>query len=144
MNQYLILLPAVALVLLTAIVWCWMYFTRIREMRVKRIRPQRLADREEVTRLLKDVAGPANNLANLLEIPILFYAAVIILYVTGFANGYYLALAWAFVLSRYAHSFIHVTYNRVIHRFTVYFIGTILLWVMWAMLGAELLMKAAA
>jgi hypothetical protein len=64
------------------------------------------------------------------------------LYVTGLANGLYLALAWAFVLLRYAHSFIHVTRHRVAHRFTVCFAGTILLWVIWAMLGSELVMKA--
>lgn len=144
MNQNLILLPAVALVLLTAIVWGGMYFTRIREIRVKRIPVQSLAHREEVARLLKAVAGPSENLINLFEIPNLFYAAVIILYVTGLSNGLYLALAWAFVLSRYVHSFIHITYNRVVHRFTVYFIGTLLLWLIWAMLGAELVMKATA
>ena len=143
MNQSFILLPAVALVLLTAIVWCRMYFTRIKEIRVKRIDVQSLADAAEAKRLLKGVAGPSENLVNLFEIPNLFYAAVIILYVTGLANGLYLALAWAFVLFRYAHSFIHVTYNRVVHRFTVYFAGTILLWVMWTMLGTELLMKAS-
>jgi hypothetical protein len=144
MNQNLILLPTVALVLLTAIVWGWMYFTRIREIRVKRIPVQSLAHREGAARLLKDVAGPAENLTNLFEIPNLFYAAVIIIYVTGLTNGLYLALAWAFVLLRYAHSFIHVTYNRVMHRFAVYFIATILLWVIWAMLGVELLMEASA
>ena len=108
MNQCLILLPAVALVLLTTIVWCRMYFTRIREIRVKRIAVQSLADAAEAKRLLTDVAGPADNLINLFEIPNLFYAAVIILYVTGLANGLYLALAWAFVLLRYAHHPCHL------------------------------------
>ena len=97
-----------------------MYFTRIREIRVKRIAVQSLADAAEAKRLLTGVAGPRDNLIKLFEIPNLFYAAVIILYVTGLANGLYLALAWAIVLLRYAHSFIHVTYNRVAHRFTVY------------------------
>jgi len=127
MNRTLILLPAVALVLLTAIVWCWMYYTRITEIHRRRISVQDLARAAEAKRLLKDVAGPSDNLVNLFEIPVLFYVALIILYVTNLSNGLYLGLAWAFVLLRYAHSFIHVTYNRVKHRFAVYFAGTLLL-----------------
>ena len=142
MNRTLILLPAVALVLLTAIVWCRMYYTRITEIRRRRIFVQDLAQAVEAKRLLKDVAGPSDNLVNLFEIPVLFYVALIILYVTNLANGLYLGLAWAFVLLRYAHSLIHVTYNRVMHRFGVYFAGTLLLWVIWVMLGGELVMKA--
>lgn len=111
MNRTLILLPAVALVLLTAIVWCWMYFTRITEIRRRRISVQDLAQAVEAKRLLKDFVGPSDNLVNLFEIPVLFYVALIILYVTDLASGLYLGLAWAFVLLRYAHSLIHVTYN---------------------------------
>ena len=91
----------------------------------------------EAKQLLKDVAGPSDNLVNLFEIPVLFYVALIILYVTDFSSVFYLVLAWAFVLLRYAHSLIHVTYNRVMHRFAVYFAGTLLLWVIWAILGGE-------
>src|ERR1700730_11061689 len=93
----------------------------------RRISVQDLAPAAEAKRLLKDVAGPSDNLVNLFEIPVLFYVALIILYVTNLSNGLYLGLAWAFVLLRYAHSFIHVTYNRVKHRFAVYFAGTLLL-----------------
>jgi hypothetical protein len=46
---------------------------------------QSRADAAEAKRLLKDVAGPSENLVNLFEIPNLFYAAVIILYVMGLA-----------------------------------------------------------
>jgi hypothetical protein len=64
MNRTLILLPAVALVLLTAIVWCWMYYTRITEIRRRRISVQDLAQAVEAKRLLKDVADPSDNLVN--------------------------------------------------------------------------------
>jgi hypothetical protein len=142
MNRTLILLPAVALVFLTAMVWCWMYYTRITEIRRRRISVQDLAQAVEAKRLLKNVAGPSDNLVNLFEIPVLFYLALIILYVTDLSNSLYLGLAWTFVLLRYVHSLIHVTYNRVMHRFAVYFAGTLLLWVIWAILGGELVLKA--
>lgn len=115
-----------------------MYYTRITEIRRGRIAIQDLAQAAEAKRLLRNVAGPSENLVNLFEIPVLFYVALIVLYVTDLSNGLYLGLAWAFVLLRYVHGFIHVTYNRVLHRFAVYFMGTLLLWVIWAILGGEL------
>jgi hypothetical protein len=143
MNRTLILLPAVALVFLTAMVWCWMYYTRITEIRRRRISVQDLAQAVEAKRLLKNVAGPSDNLVNLFEIPVLFYLALIILYVTDLANGLYLGLAWTFVLLRYVHSLIHVNLqsSHACHRFAVYFAATLLLWMIWAILGGELVLK---
>lgn len=37
------------------------------------------------------------------------------------------------------HSFIHLTYNRVMHRFAVYVSSTVILFVLWAALGVQLL-----
>jgi hypothetical protein len=42
------------------------------------------------------------------------------------------------VALRALHSFIHVTYNRVMHRFVVYSSSTLLLFLMWAVFGAQL------
>jgi hypothetical protein len=138
MDGGLILLPALALVLLTALVWSWMYYTRIREIRARKIRIQTLADTSRARELLKRVAGPSENLANLFEMPVLFYVAVIVLYMTGLTNRLYLVLAWIFVALRYVHSLIHVSYNRVTHRFTAHVASTLVLWVIWALIAAEL------
>jgi hypothetical protein len=70
-----------------------MYYTRITEILRRRIPVQGLAQAVEAKRLLKDVAGPLDNLVNLFEIPVLFYVALIILYVTDLSNGLYLGLA---------------------------------------------------
>jgi hypothetical protein len=43
----------------------------------------------------------------------------------------FLAAAWAYVALRALHSLIHVTYNRVTHRFLVYVASTLLLFGMW-------------
>ena len=126
----------------TAIVWCRMYYTRITEICRRRISVQDLAQAVEAKRLLKGVAGPSDNLVNLFEDLWFCSTLPLIIYVLHFSNGLYLGLAWAFVLLRYAHSLIHVTYNRVMHCFTVYFAGTLSLWVIWAILGGELVMKA--
>jgi hypothetical protein len=63
----------------------------------------------------------------------LFYALIPLLLISGYTNSAQFALAWIYVLLRAAHSFIHVTYNRVIHRFAAYAASTLVLFAMWGM-----------
>ena len=70
----------------------------------------------ESARVPPEVAIPNRNMMNLLELPVLFYVACLIYYVTDRVNGAALALAWTYVGLRIAHSAIHVTYNRVRDR----------------------------
>ena len=51
--------------------------------------------------------------------------------VLGLASQFFAVVAWIFVGSRALHSLIQCSYNRVMHRFTVYAIGTVALWVFW-------------
>jgi len=138
-DQKLIFIPLLAQVLLTAIVCSWMFKTRIAEMKRSRINPQKLATSAESVKLLKAVAGPADNFKNLFEIPILFYVAVITIYVTQMVDVLFLTLAGIFVLFRYIHSFIHITYNHVMHRFHAYLLSTITIWIMWVIIGIRLM-----
>ena len=80
------------------------------------------------------VANPSDNLKNLFEMPVLFYTAVLTLYMTRTADPLFVIMAWTFVALRFLHSGIHVTYNRVVHRFAAYFVGSLLLWCIWARL----------
>jgi hypothetical protein len=50
--------------------------------------------------------------------------------------------AWAYVALRCAHSYIHVTYNRVMHRFLVYATSTVLLFALWGVFLARHLQAA--
>lgn len=137
MNRELIFWPVLAMVLLVFVVWVCLYITRVREIRSRRIPPQALATRVSARQQLTESMHVADNFSNLFELPVLFYVAAVLLYVTDRVDGTYLALAWAFVVLRYAHSAIHVTYNRVMHRFPVYVLGALSLWAMWARLAAQ-------
>jgi hypothetical protein len=139
MDRNLILTPVLAMVALTALVWFWMYFTRLREIRVKRISPQALVDRTRATQALKRVAGPSDNLINLFEMPVLFYLAMVVLYVSSRVDEVFLVLAWVYVALRVGHSSIHCTYNRVLHRFSVYALSSLVLWVIWARVAWRLM-----
>lgn len=136
-----ILLPPVALVALTAVVWVRLYFERVGEMRARKIRPQELATSATGAGVLRNVRA-ADNFRNLFEVPVLFYALCGFLAATGLASGPFVVAAWLFVALRCVHSFIHITYNRVTHRFTVYVASTALLFLMWAAFAVELLRSA--
>ena len=128
-----ILAPFLGMMLLTALVWIYMYTRRLSFIRANRIPPQQLTTPEKAATLLpEDVALPANNLRNLLELPVLFYALCLYLYVTGSADGLYVAAAWAFVALRCVHSVIHCTVNIVVLRFLSYFAAALVLWFMLA------------
>nr|WP_295465746.1 MAPEG family protein [Mesorhizobium sp.] len=72
-----------------------------------------------------------NNLANQFELPILFFVVCLALYDTNGSNLLTVALAWVFVISRYAHAAIHVTTNRIRHRRPLFVVGFLALFAMW-------------
>jgi hypothetical protein len=131
-------LPCAALVAVTALVWIKLYADRLGEMRARGIDPQAVATaREAAGRLQRTQA--AENFRNLFEVPVLFYLLCVALAVSGAATPGFVAAAWAYVGLRGLHSLIHVTYNRVVHRFLVYVASTLLLFGVWAAIGAAML-----
>lgn len=129
------LLPLIAMVGLTFAVWLYMYVTRISEMGRKNIDPQDLDTPVKALELLTDSSGPASNFRNLFEMPVLFYLAVLLTLILLVQDTLLIALSWAFVLLRALHSFIHCTYNNVLHRFTAYAASCVVLLLLWLQLG---------
>jgi len=138
-DQKLIFLPLLAQVFLTIAVSIFMYRVRVSEMKRKRIHPQSLATARDASERLKAVANPADNFTNLFEMPVLFYVATLTLYVTQMVDWLFLVLMATFVVFRHIHSAIHVTYNKVIHRFYAYAVSTIVLWVVWMMIAIRII-----
>lgn len=137
MNQALIFWPMIAMAGLTLVVAVHMYLTRVAEMRERRVNPQLLATRQEAEKHLHDTRA-SDNFRNLFEIPVLFYAVCPVLFLTGNVTLLQLSLAWAFVLTRVIHSCVHVTYNKVMHRFNVFVLGMAAVFAMWAALAWQL------
>jgi hypothetical protein len=129
--------PLIAQVALTTAVWLRLYVVRIGEMRARRIRPQSVATSRLAAAALEDVT-PADNFRKLFEVPVLFFAICCALAIADAVTPVQLALAWAFVALRCVHSLIHVTYNRVLHRFWVYVLSTVCVLAMWVMFAAHL------
>lgn len=131
MNQASIFTPFLGMMLLTLAVWLYMYYLRLSFLTREKIDPQRASTTREMLDIVPNrVNLPSENLINLFELPVLFYALCIYLYVTGQVTETYLVLAYVFFVFRAIHSAIHCTYNRVMHRFYAYSISSITLWIM--------------
>ena len=129
MQDFAILWPSVALAALTFIVWATMFARRIPYLKGADL--QTMAVRDARPDAPAHVAAPNDNLLNLFELPVLFHVLCLALAVTGLGGGAMLTAAWAYVGLRTAHSLIHCTYNRVMHRFVAYFLSTLVLAGMW-------------
>jgi hypothetical protein len=123
--------PFFGMMFLTLAVWVVMYVLRIRFMLRERIEAQSLTTPERAAELISGpAANAANNLKNLFELPVLFYALCLYLYVTASVDGAYVALAWAFLALRVLHSVVHCSFNLVILRFYLYIGSAAVLWAM--------------
>ena len=123
-------LPCAAMVGVTALVWFKLYADRLGEMRAKHIDPQALSTARAAAGKLEKTQA-ADNFRNLFEVPVLFYLLCVAIALNGGSTSGLIAAAWAYVGFRALHSLIHVTYNRVMHRFLAYAASTLLLFGMW-------------
>ena len=123
--------PLFGMLLLTFAVWLLMYVRRIAFLRAKKINAQELTTPERRAAIIPEpVSYAANNLSNLFELPVVFYALCIYLYVTQQVDAVYVYSAWGFLCGRVVHSVIHCTSNVVILRFAAYMLSAVALWFM--------------
>lgn len=120
----------VALFFLTSSIWILMYARRLAEIARRKIEFQSLGTSESGAGKLENVAA-ADNFRNLTEAPLLFYVVCICLFVTHNVSFLQVVLAWVYVSLRVVHSVIHVSYNKVVHRWIVYVLSCICLFMMW-------------
>jgi hypothetical protein len=130
-----LLIPLLAQVALTFLVMIIMYRKRVTEMKTKRIHPQSAKTRSTALGVLTDSESAANNYANLFESPVLFYTAILLTLILMLQDTILVILAWVYVGSRCVHSVIHVTYNRVMHRFMTFLFSSLVLFAIWIRLG---------
>jgi hypothetical protein len=130
-EQTAIFGPFLTLMLLTLVVWVYMYVRSIAFIQRERIDPRQLEIPGELARLSPAaISNPSDNLKNLFELPVLFYALVLLLFVTNRVDGTYVTAAWGFVAFRVVHSVVHCTFNRVLVRFYCYLAASLALWFM--------------
>ncbi|NJK54436.1 MAG: hypothetical protein HC936_19675 [Leptolyngbyaceae cyanobacterium SU_3_3] len=120
--------PFFAMVFLTLLVWVYMYIRRISFITSRKLTPKDLTPSAFAQISPSSVSNPADNLKNLFEIPVIFYALVLYLFITKQVDAVYVNAAWVFVVFRALHSAVHCTINRIILRFYLYLFATIAVW----------------
>jgi hypothetical protein len=131
MTQSAIFSPFFATILLTMTVWVYLYIRRLPFILSLKIDQQELAALGVLKKLSPpSVLNPSDNLKNLFEIPVLFYAIVLYLFVTKQVDSIYVNAAWIFFGFRVLHSAIHCTSNLITFRFAIYIISTFAVWLM--------------
>ena len=126
-----ILQPLVVLMIWTMIVWVWMYATRIPAMQAhKDIDTANLVGgtgKDLDSLLPARVQWKAHNYNHLHEQPTVFYAVGIVLAIVGAGDGIPALLAWIYTGLRIIHTIVQVTANRVMVRFVLFAISSVVL-----------------
>ncbi len=130
MEQTSIFQPFVATMLLTMVVWAYMYGRRLPFIFARRLDPKQMTPPELARVSPPAVSNPSDNLKNLFELPTIFYAVVLCLFATRQVDISYLVAAWVFFLFRVLHSAVHCTFNFIPLRFVLYVISAAALWFM--------------
>ena len=131
MNNAGILPPFFGVMLLTLVVWIYMYIRRTSYLVSNRIDLRKVDTPEKAAAVVPgNVSLASHNLKNLFELPVIFYAVCLYLIVSDSVDRFYVMAAWWFFAFRVVHSLIHCTYNKVEHRFAAYMLAAIALWAM--------------
>jgi hypothetical protein len=126
-----VLLPAAVLICWTLLMLVWLALTRLPTMNRLKMHPQKHPRTQDLGAALPaEVQWKADNYNHLMEQPTIFYATVFLLALIGEGSGLNVILAWAYVGLRIVHSLVQVTINKVLVRFTLFVLSSIILTIM--------------
>jgi hypothetical protein len=137
MSIQAVLLPLFVLVLLTFVLLVWTARLRVAAVRRGEVHPRDIALREP--NWGKRETQIANAYHNQLELPVLFYVLTILAWITKQADLLFVVLAWVFVVLRLLHVAIHITSNRLSHRFFAFAGSVLVLALMWVIFVVRIL-----
>ena len=141
MTQEIIFQPVLALAALTFAVLMFIPLRRFRAAFAGQVAPSDFAQGENAN-VPPHVALANRNYMNLLEIPLLFYAVCLAMFVTQTVDALAVNLAWGYVALRLVHSVIHISYNNVIHRLSAFALSNFVLVALWIVFGMRVLASA--
>lgn len=127
MPAFPLLWPTIAMAGLIFVVWLVLLVQRMRHIRGNPPSADAFATGASAKAYFEPVELPANNLANLFEMPVL----IILLLLTELASDTQVILAWAYVVLRTAHSYVHIVVRKVGLRATIYWLSVLVLLAMW-------------
>ncbi|MFM5915306.1 MAG: MAPEG family protein [Chakrabartia godavariana] len=125
-----ILKPMAVLAAWTMFMWLWMYATRIPAMNKAGIDTGSLTggtgkSLDDI--LPANIQWKAHNYNHLHEAPTVFYAVALALAMMGAGDGFNAQLAWIYVGLRIVHSIVQATVNKVMVRFLIFALSSLVL-----------------
>lgn len=132
----LLLYPMFLMVVLTFVIACIAVRVRFASVKNRTVKSNyyRLMSGQEVSDI---ITKTTRNFNNQFEVPVLFYVACCLYILWGINNDFALIIAWLFVVVRVAHSYIHLTYNNVIHRALAFWLSLLCVMGLWITLLIE-------
>ena len=121
------LTPVLALIVWTLIVWLWMYAMRIPAIQAAAIDPDDARHPGSLDVLPSRVRAVADNYNHLHEQPTAFYALAFYAHLAGAGDELNITLAWTYVGLRIVHSLVQNTINKVMVRFSVFALSSLVL-----------------
>lgn len=136
MTTNAFLAPVLALIIWTLLIWLLMYARRIPAMQKAKIDPDsaKSPDGKWKENLPLTVQASAHNYNHLLEQPTVFYALMFYITLTSEMSSMLFYAAWAYVALRVLHSFVQVSAGKVMLRFGLFTLSTLVLFAMVAMI----------
>ena len=130
MHNFSLIYPMAALVFLTFSMMYFLLILRVKAVRSKKVSPRyfKLNKGDDIP---DNMLAVSQNYSNLFELPALFYVACVVAIILNQSTEYFVVHAWFFVLFRYIHSYIHVTYNHILHRLAAFAVSGFILLSMW-------------
>ena len=125
-----IMQPIAVLAAWTMVMWVWMYVTRIPAMTAAKVDADALVRQggQSLDQLLPaKTQWKAHNYNHLHEAPTVFYAVALALALIGQGAGLNATLAWAYVGLRIVHSLVQATINKVMVRFLIFALSSLVL-----------------
>ena len=128
MTQASFFLPLILQILLTMLLYIALAVAKSRAASAGQVNLERRALHADAWP--DSVIKINNNIRNQFEVPVLFFVITIILWLINETGVLVQGLAWLFVISRYAHSYVHTGANNVLVRRRVFMLGTVVVIVM--------------
>lgn len=136
MTDAVLVYPMFAMFVLTAVVLGILFNRRVQAVRGKQVPLAYFSTYQGVEP--ETTAQASRHFVNLFEAPVLFYVACVTAIATHQATLPVVLLAWAYVLARLLHSWIHLGANRIGSRMRAYFISWLVLAALWLTLVAQI------
>ena len=133
MNTSSLIYPMFAMVLLTGTTLILLFRGRLKAVKEGKVTPKYFQIYQGEVEPAA-TAQRARHFVNLFEAPTLFYAACLAAMATGQTGLTTVVLAWAYVVARFVHSYIHLGGNVLQARIGAYFTSWTVLIALWTWL----------